>query len=89
MNKYILKNWCFLNCYLSVVIQGNVYNNPKFEDGTFISTSLVKDIKFQNDHLEVKTKKSIYCLYPEDIDKDYLNNNPDIWKILCEGICIK
>lgn len=64
------------------IVQGNVYGNPKFEDGTFIHTSDILEIYTEEDHLEIETRNSIYCIYPEDIDKDFKEYNPGYYEEL-------
>lgn len=71
-NKYMLKNWSFYGYLFYLIAQGNVYGNPKFEDGTFIHTSNVVNIIDCGDHKEIETLNSIYCVYPDDVAKDFL-----------------
>lgn len=81
-NKYILKNWSIYNILFYSVAQGNVYGNPKFEDGTFIHTSNILEIYTEKDHLEIETRNSIYCIYPKDIDKYFKEYNPGYYEEL-------
>lgn len=81
-DKYLLKDWSCSHYFGYLVMHGTCYNNPKFEDGTYINTSNVLYIAKHEDHLEIKTRNSIYCAYPEDIDKDFLELYPDIYEEL-------
>lgn len=81
-NKYLLKNWNIYNILFYSVAQGNVYGNPKFEDGTFIHTSDILNFNIKEDHLEVETRNSIYCIYPEDIDTNFEKDNPGYYQEL-------
>lgn len=45
------------------VVFGQVYNDPRFENGTWIQTSLIKSIDRKNNIL--KTKNSTYQLLTE------------------------
>jgi hypothetical protein len=43
-------------------INGNVFNNPKFRDGSEIQTSRVESIVWVGDYYMVNTKNSVYLL---------------------------
>ena len=88
-DKYLLKNWSIYNIFFYSVAQGNVYDNPKFEDGTFITTSDILNFNIKEDHLEIETRNSIYCIYQEDIDTDFKNDNPGYYEELYNRIKMK
>lgn len=52
-------------------VHGKVYGNEKFEDGTFINTSTIQNIIFEQEVLVVKTNNSTYLLYPQEINVEY------------------
>ena len=58
----ILKNWDIEKFWGSddQVVSGNVYGNPKFNDGTYVTTSSIKEIKDIEGGLEIHTLNSIY-----------------------------
>ncbi len=55
-NWYIIGNCCF----------GEVYGNPKFEDGTFVRTSTIKE--YNKERSILQTKNSTYELGTENIE---------------------
>lgn len=61
MNEYILKNYTIqFDMYNKPIYAfGQVFNNPKFEDGTFVRTSEIKKY-FPNE--KIITLNSIYIL---------------------------
>lgn len=78
--KFTLKNWSLIvdgtnpfqdPAILPMMAQGEVYGNDKFEDGKRITTSYIKDIKYDENKLpiEIVTNNSIYIL--EDISETY------------------
>lgn len=56
----ILKRWIIDNDYN--IAYGDVYGHPKIDDGTFIHTSLIVDIKREQKDLIVETLNTIYTL---------------------------
>lgn len=72
-----LKNWSvfskgseFLPPELqSPHLQGDVYGNDKFPDGTYVHTSRIIGIEDKGTHKEVTTASgSVYELHKEDVD---------------------
>lgn len=52
-------------------LQGNVYGNPRFPDGSFIHSSPIDDILDCGDHKEIVTRTgSRYLIYPEDVNPE-------------------
>lgn len=72
-----LKNWSvfskgsdFLPPELqSPHLQGNVYGNERFPDGTYVHTSRIVSIEDKGTHKEATTASgSVYELHKEDVD---------------------
>ena len=77
--EFLLKNWCF-RCFGYEnnnldgfwMVDGRVFNNPKFRDGMFIHTSDVMSIKVLDDRLKVETSNSIYtCMFKDSKEEFY------------------
>jgi TATA-box binding protein (TBP) (component of TFIID and TFIIIB) len=67
MNVFQLKNWSIVGFMDSIRLTGEVYGNERFEDGSLITTSVIKCV----DGKIVTTKsKSIYQL--NEPSKSYL-----------------
>ena len=77
--EFLLKNWCFRyfgdennNLDGFWMVDGRVFNNPKFRDGMFIHTSDVMSIKVLDDRLKVETSNSIYtCMFKDSKEEFY------------------
>jgi len=67
--KFELKNW-YLSRHGSYRIgHGNVYGNPKFEDGERIRTSDIEGFELEDNAVLITTRKSIYkCEFSEHDD---------------------
>lgn len=72
-----LKNWSVFgagNEFLAPELktphlQGNVYGNYRFPDGTYVNTSRIVGIEDKGTHKEVTTASgSVYELHKEDVD---------------------
>lgn len=82
-NKYRLVDWSASMFHgMPMVLWGLVMGNPRFEDGTFIHTSTVLNIKDCGDHKEVETRNSIYCIYPDEILVAFKAESPDAYEKL-------
>ena len=83
----ILKNWSVFTTVANEFLppeagfphlQGNVYNNPKFKDGTFVHTSRIVEIRDMGSYkLGITRSGSEYELHKEDVsvkcDKQFPN----------------
>lgn len=64
-------------------LQGEVYGNIKFKNGTFINTSAIVSIEDIGDYKVARTRSgSRYILYKEDILKECLEKYPDYYEKL-------
>jgi hypothetical protein len=90
-----LKNWSMYCVPLSdfsapelnkYYLQGNVYDNPKFTDGLFVSTSRIMDIIDMRDYKVGVTKNgSEYELHKEDVDPKCEKQYPNYYdKLKCK-----
>lgn len=52
----------------SYYANGNVYNNPKFNEGKNINTSVITDAEYQDDNLVIHTLNSVYRLPLDSFD---------------------
>ena len=86
-DKYLLKDWSCSHYFGYLIMHGNVYGNIKFKDGTAINTSNVENIVEFKDHKEIETKNSIYCIYPEDVNKGFSSLYPDVYEKLGDYRC--
>lgn len=91
MSEYRIECWSICLDYADIYqapelykkyLQGNVYDNERFNEGTFIHTSSIQDIDLDNGI--IKTKNSTYKL--GKIDSEYLeyceqNNVNDLDKL--------
>ena len=87
-----LKNWVIITDYrehnsnlekMNYYLRGNVYGNPKFEDGTCVVTSKIMEINDKGEYKEAITKsKSVYELHSEDVDKGAERRFPDYYERL-------
>jgi hypothetical protein len=79
---YILKNWSlgFFRLFSAyeapetcrLIASGTVYDNPKFPDGSEITTSAIQTIfLFDEDNLMIRTHNSLYRLNRDDVNPDY------------------
>lgn len=69
-NTAILKSWSLQRerrNNLNVHVYGTVYGSRKFEDGTFICTSAIKNIERIEEGCLVETQNSVYLLV-KDLD---------------------
>lgn len=57
LENWIIVNDIFRDCSR---LQGNIYNDNRFSDGIFVSTSRLVEIDFVNN--EARTKNTIYEL---------------------------
>ena len=82
-NKYRLKKWsASIFRGMPIMLWGYVYGNPKFPDKTFIHTSAVIGVVDCDDHKEVETVNSIYCIYPNEIMPNFEAEHPDFYDTL-------
>ena len=86
-DKYLLKDWSCSHYFGYLIMHGNVYGNFKFKDGTSIHTSNVVNIVGFSDHKEIETRNSIYCIYPEDVNKGFSSLYPDVYEKLGDYKC--
>lgn len=87
-----LKNWSIYSVPLNdfsapelskFYLQGNVYGNQKFPDGTFVSTSRIIDIKDMGDYkVGVTRSGSEYELHKEDVDPECEKQYPNYYERL-------
>lgn len=63
MKTAILKN-CTMT---SNTLYGNVYDHPKFKDGTFVRTSEVKNVHKDSDYYLVTTRNTTYKILEKDM----------------------
>ena len=86
-----LKNWSIITDVspftppelMHYHLQGNVYGNPKFEDGTNVITSRIIEINDIGDHKEAITRSgSVYELYKEDVDAECEKEYPNYYERL-------
>ena len=53
-------------------LHGKVFGHPNFNDGTYVTTSIVNEIQDNNDYIKAITASgSIYILYKKDMNVDY------------------
>ena len=57
-----LKNWCIEDRYYGNIVSGNIYNDERFKDGTYIHTSSIQEIIDEGDTLVVITRNNTYNL---------------------------
>ena len=83
---YILTQWRILNFFGDLMLEGNLYNNPDVPDGTSISTSNIKNWRFENDYVIFFTEHSVYRCALSDYIYDgslnfilYLNQEENDW----------
>lgn len=79
--RMIMKNWSIAfnsrNPFqdpqtMESFLQGDVYGNSRFKDGTFVGTSRICSIIDCHDHKEVHTRSgSVYEIYEKDVDPEY------------------
>lgn len=82
-NKYRLKIWsATVFNEMPFVFWGKVYGNPKFPDGLLIHTSQVLNVTTFEDHKEVETLNSIYCIYPGEVHPTFAVEYPDFYENL-------
>lgn len=84
-----LKNWSVYSVPLNdfaapelskFYLQGNVYDNPKFPDGTFVSTSRIMEIKNIGEYkVGITRSGSEYELHKEDVDKECEKQYPNYY----------
>ena len=80
-----LKNWEVITDYCghNYYLRGNVYGNPKFEDGRCVATSRIVEIIDKGSYKEAITKsKSVYELHSEDVDKGAERRSPHYYERL-------
>ncbi|MFI3230198.1 MAG: hypothetical protein R3Y29_01415 [bacterium] len=81
---YIFKRWVltkgeFGNDF-GIIVWGNVFENPRFCNGTMIHTTVVREFDLQDECIVVKTRNSVYHCYLKDCDtSDYKTK-----EVLCE-----
>lgn len=64
-------------------LQGDVYGNPKFRDGEFVTTSRIINIVDKGTHKEAETwSGSIYELHKEDVDPNAEKQFPNYYERL-------
>ena len=84
-----LKNWSIYSVPLNdfaapelskFYLQGNVYGNPKFQDGSFVTTSRIIEIKDMVDYkIGITRSGSKYELHKEDVDKECEEQFPNYY----------
>ena len=86
---YELKNWSIgpANPFVapevvSYIAFGNVFDNPRFKNGTYIHTSKIMKIVHCDDYKEIHTRNSVYIVRPENVDPDYEREYPNAFKRL-------
>jgi hypothetical protein len=55
-----LENWCVHNFGTMAVAEGNVFGDPRFQDGQLISTSYIKQVSYSEG--KITTKNNFYYL---------------------------
>jgi len=75
---YELKNWSVgpSNPFaapevVAYLAYGNVFENPRFKDGTYIHTSRIMNVVDCGEYKEIHTMNSVYIVRPETVDPDY------------------
>lgn len=64
-------------------LQGDVYGNPRFEDGDFVTTSRIISVVDKGTHKEAETRSgSVYELYKEDVDQNAEKEFPNYYERL-------
>ena len=82
------KNWSIIqsndNPFLAPelrpkILHGQIYGNPRFEDGRAVSSSAIKEMRYdkKNNCIMVLTSNSIYKIAPDTINKEYEAVFPD------------
>lgn len=87
-----LKNWSVCGVPLNdftapelskFYLQGEVYGNPKFPDGSFVTTSRIIEIKdIGNYKIGLTRSGSEYELHKEDVDKECEKQHPNYYERL-------
>lgn len=86
----VLKNWSicsseglasFISPELSrYYLRGNVYNHPRFTDGTLVSTSFIIDMEDKENYKMVTTYSgSKYILHKANVDPNVKEKIPDYY----------
>lgn len=93
MNLIKLKNWGIVVGFCNFIkpellkgnnyyLQGNVYGNSKFSDGTSILTTAIKDIVDAEEYKKIYTQNTIYYVYEKDVSEDCEKEYPSYFKRL-------
>ena len=74
--KFELKSWMFRFSDKNerVSLSGYVYNNPKFRDATYITTTRVLVTEVFDTYVRVYTKNSVYDCYYENFDLNCMDD---------------
>lgn len=87
----ILKNWSVtsdVNAFIApelkhYYLQGNVYGNPKFEDGRNVITSRIMELNDKGDYKEAITRSgSVYQLFKNDVNPEAEMQHPNYYERL-------
>lgn len=77
---FILKEWSFslhddyedVKAEKLVCAHGNAYNNPNFNNGLYINTSVVKKIVLGENYFDVETRNSLYrCYFCDSAESEF------------------
>jgi hypothetical protein len=63
-----LENWFLRDVGAGMIAFGDIYNDPRFPDGSFVRTSLIKKIDGKDETLE--TQNTVYTLGKEKMLND-------------------
>ena len=88
MDTTSLKNWRLLTAPCSeytppelrdTLINGDVYNHPKHEDGTFVTTSYIVSIDKENKTITTHSG-SVYSISKNDVCSEYEEAYPNAYE---------
>jgi hypothetical protein len=90
-----IKNWYFTEepssnpFALDALLWGEVYGNPRFEDGTRIHTSRVRYfVREDEDSILVKTRNSTYRIRREETNMYGREEDEKVWENLLK-VCVR
>lgn len=77
-----IKNWEIIKLFGKYVLLGDVYDNPKFDDGTTVTTSPIKRIITGKIFNKVYTQNSIYLIRNSEMRYKFKKHFADVCKDL-------
>lgn len=92
----IIKNWCITSNQngftspenLKYYLNGDVYGNIKFKDGTHVSTSSIQSVIELENCKQIYTRNSTYHVFKDEVNLDYEKEYPNAYERL-NMICVE